>query len=150
MDVTARKAYTVHIEQRLPVPKTEKMVTQPTKRGHGRPKGSKNHAKAATVLNAELSLLRRTGVLHIRHLVMDGFFGNYPASWLAQQHGLYLISKLRADAVLFFPYSGPKPRRGPTPRYGDRRSVSWHSRLPSGCVKPPVNLAGIPSPTVLD
>jgi hypothetical protein len=87
-------------------------------------KGSKNHTKATPVLNAELSLLdsllgqllKRIGVLRIQHLVMDGFFGNYPTTWLAQQHGLHLISKLRSNAVLFFPHSDSKPRRGPTPR----------------------------------
>lgn len=128
VDVAARKAYPVQVEQRLPVAKTVAPIAGATKRGRGRPKGSKNHAKAPPVLNAELRLLdsvlgrllQRLGVLHIRHLVMDGFFGNYPASWLAKKHGLHLISKLRTNAVLFFPYTGPKPRRGPTPRYGDR------------------------------
>jgi hypothetical protein len=128
VDVEARKAYPVQLEQRWPQPKTAKMVTKLTQRGRGRPKGSKNHAKTAPLLNAELSLLdsllgrllKRLGVLHIRHLVMDGFFGNYPTTWLAQQHSLHLISKLRSTAVLFFSYSGPKPRRGPTPRYGER------------------------------
>lgn len=128
VDVTARKAYPVHIEQRLPLAKAEPPQGAPPKRGRGRPKGSKNHAKAEPVLNAELrlldgllgGLLRRIGVLQVRHLVMDGFFGNYPTSFLAARHGLHLISKLRANAVLYFPYAGQKPRRGPTPRYGDR------------------------------
>src|SRR5579859_2570004 len=118
VDVTARKAYPVQIEQRLPLPKTAKPDTLSTKRGRGRPKGSTNHAKAAPVLNAELRLLdgllgrllKRIGVLQVRHLVMDGFFGNYSASWLAKQHGLHLISKLRSNAVLYLPYSGSKPR----------------------------------------
>lgn len=128
VDVTARKAYPVQIEQRLPLSKTAKPDTPPTKRGRGRPKGSTNHSKAAPVLNAELRRLdgllgrlsKQIGVLPVRHLVMDGFFGNYPVSWLAKQHDLHLISKLRSNAVLYFPYSGSKPRRGPTPRYGDR------------------------------
>lgn len=128
VDVEARKAYPVQIEQRLPLPKAARPTPTPTKRGRGRPKGSKNHAKAEPLLNAELrlldgllgSLLRRIGVLQVHHLVMDGFFGNYPASFLATQHGLHLISKLRSNAVLYFPYNGQKPRRGPTPRYGER------------------------------
>jgi putative transposase len=128
VDVEARKAYPVQIEQRVPQPKTAQEVMQPTKRGRGRPKGSKNHAKAKPMLNTELNLLdsllgrllKRIVALPIRHLVMDGFFGNYPTTWLVQQHGLHLISKLRSNAVLFFPYRGSKPRRGPTPRYGAR------------------------------
>ncbi len=34
--------------------------------------------------------------------------------------GLHLISKLRHNAALYLPYTGSKPRRGPTPRYGDK------------------------------
>jgi hypothetical protein len=34
--------------------------------------------------------------------------------------GLHLISKLRHNAALYLPYTGAKPRRGPTPRYGDK------------------------------
>jgi len=52
--------------------------------------------------------------------VLDGFFGNYPATWVTQTCGLHLISKLRHNAALYLPYSGNKPRRGPTPRYGDK------------------------------
>ena len=51
---------------------------------------------------------------------VDGFFGNYATSWIGTQHSLHLISKLRHDAALYFPYSGSKPRRGPTLRYADR------------------------------
>jgi putative transposase len=32
----------------------------------------------------------------------------------------HLISKLRHNAALYVPYTGPKPKRGPTPRYGDK------------------------------
>jgi len=128
VDVRQRRSYPVHVEQRLPTPKVAKPENKPTKRGRGRPKGSKNHVKNAPVLNAELSLLdgllgsllKRISVLKVRHLVMDGFFGNYPTAWLAAQHDLHLISKLRHNAVLFLPYTGSKPPRGPTPRYGDR------------------------------
>jgi putative transposase len=126
--VEQRKAYPVRVEQRLARPKVAKSASAPSKRGVGRPKGCKNYAKAAPVLNAELSLLdgmlggllQRISVLKVKHLVMDGFFGNYATSWLAAKHDLHLISKLRHNAALYFPYRGSKPRRGPTPRYGDR------------------------------
>lgn len=128
VDIEQRRSYPVQVEQRLPTPKTATAARSAVKRGRGRPKGSKNHAKTTPVLNAELtvlngllgSLLKRISVLKIRYLVMDGFFGNYPTTWLAAEHGLHLISKLRHNAVLYFPYAGPKPRRGPTPRCGDR------------------------------
>ncbi len=128
VDVEQRRSYPVQVEQRMPTPKVAKAASEAVKRGRGRPKGSKNHAKAAPVLNAELTLLdgllggllKRVGVLKVKHLVMDGFFGNYATTWLAAEHGLHLISKLRHNAALYWPYRGPKPRRGPTPRYGDR------------------------------
>jgi len=128
VDVEQRRSYPVQVKQRLPTPKAAKTANAPATGRRGRPKGSKNHVKAAPLLNAELTvldgllcgLLKRISVLKVRHLVMDGFFGNYPTTWLAGQHGLHLISKLRHNAVLFFPYCGPKPPRGPTPRYGDR------------------------------
>jgi len=51
---------------------------------------------------------------------LDGFFGTYPATWVVRDAGLHLISKLRHNAALYLPYTGAKPRRGPTPRYGDK------------------------------
>jgi hypothetical protein len=58
--------------------------------------------------------------LQVKHIVLDGNFGNYPATWIVQQGGLHIISKMKRNAALYFPYCGPKPRRGPTPRYGDK------------------------------
>jgi len=127
VDVQQRRAYPLSVQQRLPVPSQQQVPSTP-KRGRGRPKGSKNHAKAAPVLSPELrllatmlqTLLKRIGALRVKHLVLDGFFGNYPATWVTQTCGLHLISKLRHNAALYLPYSGSKPRRGPTPRYGDK------------------------------
>ncbi len=132
VDVAQRGSYPVQVEQRMPTPKVAKVASESVKRGRGRPKGSKNHAKTTPLLNAELtlldgllgSLLQRIGVLQVRHLVMDGFFGNYATTWLAAQHGLHLISKLRHNAALYFPFNAAKPPRGPTPRYGDRLDYS--------------------------
>jgi putative transposase len=134
VDVEQRRSYPVQVEQRMPTLKVAKAASEQVKRGRGRPKGSKNHAKAAPVLNAELSLLdgllggllKRMGVLKVKYLVMDGFFGNYATSWLATEHGLHLISKLRHNAALYLPYTGSKPRRGPTPRYGHRLDYGTH------------------------
>ncbi len=125
VDVQQRRAYPLSVQQRLPVTARERVTVAP-KRGRGRPKGSKNHAPAAPVLSPELrlletmvrTLLKRIGALRVKHLVLDGFFGNYPATWVTQTCGLHLISKLRHNAALYLPYSGNKPRRGPTPRYG--------------------------------
>jgi putative transposase len=129
IDVSQRRSYPVALEQHIPVvnaAKTPETVRQEVKRGRGRPKGSKNHAKTAPTLSAELTLLqsllrvvlKRIAPLPVKHLVLDGYFGTYPASWVVRDCGLHLISKLRHNAALYFPYTGPKPKGGPTPRYG--------------------------------
>lgn len=129
IDVNQRRSYPVAIEQHIPAVKAAKApepVNQEVKRG--RPKGSKNHAKTAPILSAELTLLQsllrvvlnRIAPLPVKHLVLDGYFGTYPASWVVRDCGLHLISKLRHNSALYFPYNGPKPNRGPTPRYGDK------------------------------
>jgi putative transposase len=131
IDVRQRRSYPVAIAQHIPTKKAAKApenIKQDVKRGRGRPKGSKNHAKTAPMLSAELTLLQsllrvvvnRIAPLPVKHLVLDGYFGTYPASWMVRDCGLHLISKLRHNAALYFPFVGPKPKRGPTPRYGDK------------------------------
>jgi putative transposase len=145
IDVEQRRSYPLAIAQHLPAvkaAKTTESVTPAAKRGRGRPKGSKNHAKGAPILSAELTLLQsqlrvvlnRIAPLPVKHLVLDGFFGTYPASWLVRNCGLHLISKLRHNAALYFPYVDPQPRRGPTPRYGDKldyKALPEHGRCSS-------------------
>jgi putative transposase len=131
IDVNQRRSYPVAIEQHIPAVKAAKgseTVSQEAKRGRGRPKGSKNHAKEAPILSAELLLLqsllrvvlKRIAPLLVKYLVLDGYFGTFPASWVVRDCCLHLITKLRHNAALYFPYTGPKPKRGPTPRYGDK------------------------------
>lgn len=99
------------------------------KRKPGRPKGSTNKPKADVVLSPELqriqswvqSLLQLiAGWLSLTYLVLDGHFGNRAACHMAQQCGLQLISKLRADAALYEPYDGPYQGRGPRRKYGTK------------------------------
>jgi len=129
IDVAARRSYPMQVAQHLPPDKATQPVTAPAeKRRPGRPKGSKNHAKAVPVLSAELTLLEqvlraviaRMAPLTVRHVVLDGYFGTYPATFMVRRCDLHLISKLHHNAALYFPYVGPKPRRGPTPRYGTK------------------------------
>lgn len=127
VDVAQRRSYPLLVEQRVPVKPVEKCEPA-VKRGRGRPQGSQNHVKATPALSPELTHLgemlratvKRIAPLQVQHVVLDGFFGNYPATWMVQQTGLHLISKLRHNAALYLPYTGEKPRRGPTPRYGDQ------------------------------
>lgn len=103
-------------------------ATEP-KHKRGRPKGSKNKPKTEVVLNPELVriqtmlkalLLLIHPLLQPVYLALDGHFGNYPAFLMVQQCGLQLISKLRHDAALCFPFSGEYKGSGPHPKYGER------------------------------
>jgi len=98
------------------------------KRKPGRPKGSRNKNKAEVRLNPELLRIQKMlqgflntiqGTIRLTYLVLDGHFGNYPAFHMVRQCQLHLISKLRYDAALRFPYAGTAPKRGPTPRLGE-------------------------------
>jgi putative transposase len=95
----------------------------------GRPKGSKNRAKMPGLLTPELQRIQRMIhkqldligiVIPINHIVLDGHFGHHAALQMVRGCGLHLISKLRHDAALYFPYEGPYTRRGPRRKYGDR------------------------------
>ena len=95
------------------------------KRKPGRPKGSKNKKKSEVVLTPELQriqkmvkalLVRISPLLCPVYLAMDGHFGNYPAFHMVRQCGLHLISKLRGDAALWFPFDG----NGRRCKYGKR------------------------------
>jgi hypothetical protein len=110
-------------------------------RRRGRPKGRKNTPKATVTLTPELSRIAGmlaallhliAGLLPLRYLVLDGHFGNHNALHMARQCDLHLISKLRYDAALYFPYTGPYARRGPRRRYG--RKVDYDD-LPAPYLK---------------
>jgi putative transposase len=92
--------------------------------------------KSPSQLTPQLLLLQRM-IRHVqahlqgitvKHIVLDGKFGNYPSTWAVSQTGLHIISKMRHDAALYLPYSGPKPARGATPRYGDKLN---YAQLPA-------------------
>jgi putative transposase len=128
IDVQARRSYPLQVEQREPPDPVEKPAAALPKRQRGRPKGSQNHVKPVPKLTPDLTLLQgmitaigvRIAPLTVKHIVLDGHFGNYPATYAVRETGLHLISKLRHDAALYLPYNGPTPRRGPTPRYGQK------------------------------
>ncbi len=113
--------------------------TAPRKRG--RPKGSKNKVSAEVVLSPELQriqallesqLKRMAGLIRVTYLVLDGHFGNHPTLHMVRQCGLQLISKLRHDAALYLPYSGPYAGHGPHRKYGEKLD---YRHLPDTCLK---------------
>jgi len=137
-----RHSYPMMVEQmvRSEAEKTatqEKQVSQKALKGKkktkhgkpGRPTGSKNQNKTVVTLSPELQriqgmmqkLLHVIGALiPLRHMVLDGHFGNHPAWHMVRGCGLHLISKLRHDAALYFPYDGPYAGRGPRRKYGKK------------------------------
>src|SRR6266849_10071969 len=137
VSVQARRAFPVRVEQvvRSEAEKAaskakadaKKQAPSTAKRRPGRPKGSKNKPKADVTLTPELgritsmldALLKLiAGCIRLTYLVLDGHFGNHNALQMARQSNLHLISKLRCDAALYFPYTGPYAGRGPRRKYG--------------------------------
>jgi len=137
-----RRSYPVCVEQMIrtaeekaasKAKKQAKKAKPPgPKRKPGRPKGSRNKNKAEVALNPELQCIQKMlwsflttiqGMIHLTYLVLDGHFGNHPAFHMVRQCQLHLISKLRYDAALHFPYLGPSPKRGPRPRLGEQVDV---------------------------
>jgi putative transposase len=109
--------------------KVQKPKQPAQKRKPGRPKGSKNKNKAGVSLTPELLRIQAMvqaqlqligGLIPLADLVLDGHFGNNNALQMARQCGLHLISKLRHDAALYFPYDGPYSGHGPRRKYGAR------------------------------
>jgi putative transposase len=137
IDVHERQSYPIQAVQIIKEPKQPKKKdkekpSQAKKRPVGRPKGSKNKKKEPPVLSPELLRIQPIlqaflavlkGILTVRHLVMDGHFGNHPSAWMVLQTGLQLVSKLRFDAALYEPFSGKYCGRGPHPKYGDKVDV---------------------------
>jgi putative transposase len=137
VSVQARRAFPMRVEQVVrsdaenaasKAKAAAKKAKAPcAQRRPGRPKGSKNKPKADGTFTPELlritgwldALLRLIGgVVSLTYLVLDGHFGNHNALQMARQSHLHLISKLRCDAALYFPYTGPYAGRGPRRKYG--------------------------------
>lgn len=144
VSVERASAWPLRVSQMLPIHKKKQSSTPPAasknrpsqsssssvakakpKRSPGRPKGSQNKDKSQVSLNAELRLIQSEiqalqstlkGILPLCYVLLDGHFGNNPATQMVLQCGLHIISKLRYDSKLFFPYEGTDNRR----KYGER------------------------------
>jgi putative transposase len=139
VSVQARRAFPVRVEQvvRSEAEKAASKAKAAAKqrkpsippRRPGRPKGSRNKPQAEVTRTPELSRITAmldallqliAGLIPLTYLVLDGHFGNHNALQMARQSHLHLISKLRYDAALYFPYAGPYAGRGPRRKYGDK------------------------------
>jgi len=135
-----RRSYPIQVEQmmRNQTVKAATKAKAKVKRQHkkkadkrpvGRPKGSKNRDKTQVTLTPELQLIKTMVQKHLlllnrlfplTYLLLDGHFGNNNALQMTRQCGLHLISKLRRDSALHFPYDGPYSGHGPRRKYGDK------------------------------
>ena len=115
----------------------------------GRPKGSKNKNRRDVELTPYLlhiqtmlkSLLLVLGIdLSPVYCVMDGAFGNNNALQMVRQCSLHLISKLRYDAALYFPYAGQQKKRGAKRKYGPKLD---YDHIPDKYLKETTLLDGI-------
>jgi hypothetical protein len=144
ISIKERRSFPIQVEQMTR--SGAKEATAKTKKGNkqqkqggpkrpvGRPKGSKNKNKTQVTLTPELQfiktmiqkfLLLLNGLFPLTYLVLDGHFGNNNALQMARQCGLHLISKLRYDAALYFPYVGHYSGQGPRRKYGAK--IDYHN-----------------------
>jgi hypothetical protein len=140
VDVNERRSYPLRVEQVVrseaekEAAKTKKKAKakkdpNAPKKKPGRPKGSQNRDKTQVDLTPELKRIQNMmkkqlemlqGIVTIRHLALDGHFGNNNALQMVLQCGLHLISKLRCDSALYFRYNGPQKKKGPRRKYGQK------------------------------
>jgi len=141
VSVEDRRSYPLQVEQVVrsetekaaakakKVKKSQKKGANTPKKKPGRRKGSKNRDKTQVDLTPELQRIQKmikkqlfllNHLVKIRHLVLDGHFGNNNALQMVRQCGLHLISKLRYDAALYFVYQGEQKSRGPRKKYGPK------------------------------
>ncbi len=131
ISVKRRTSYPVIMEQHDETLK-EKGPEEPKKKSttkRGRPKGSKNQHRREVELRPYLlfvqaALQRLLGFVGDRikatYMLFDGAFGHNDALQMVRQTGLHLISKLRHDSALYFPYTGPYSGRGKPKKYGKK------------------------------
>src|SRR5439155_12764000 len=105
---------------------------QPTQKAsgpRGRPKGSKNRNRREVELSPSLRfiqehikrLLQQIGdAFKVVYFIFDGELGHNDAMPMVSQVGLHLVSKLRYNSALYFPYDGPYCGRGPRRKYGQK------------------------------
>ena len=138
-----RRAFPLRLEQVVRTPEEHalrkaktaaKKNPPPTvKRPPGRPKGSRTQPKTAAPLSPELQRIQTMvhaqlqligGMLPLVYLALDGHFGHNAALQMVRGCGLHLLSKLRSDAALYFPYEGPYAGRGPRRKYGAKLDMT--------------------------
>jgi len=135
ISVKRRTSYPVMMEQHNETLKDKapeapkKKSTKKSGKKRGRPKGSRNQNRREVELSPYLLFVQDTlkrllkligDRLKAVYFVFDGAFGHNDALQMVRQTGLHLISKLRHDSALYFPFEGPYSGRGKPKKYGDK------------------------------
>jgi putative transposase len=104
------------------------------KRGCGRPKGSINRVKENVELSPYLKFIQNLLLevmllignnIHVKYGVFDGAFGHNDALEMVKIAGLHLISKLKKNSKLYFPYEGAYSGRGAPKKYGNKINYKY-------------------------
>src|SRR5437764_4917839 len=131
LSVKRRTSYPVLIEQ-VEKPSKPAGHAQPKTQAsgqRGRPQGSKNRNRREVALSPTLRfiqahikrLLEQIGeACKVVYFIFDGELGHNDAMQMVRQVGLHLVSKLRDNSALYFPYAGPYAGRGPRRKYGKK------------------------------
>ena len=110
-----------------------KSKSKRTKKKQGRPRGSKNQNRENVELSPYLQTLQTQLLavkdlvgsrLSLTYVVLDGAFGNNYALQMVRRCGMQIISKLRADSALYFPYTGTYSGHGPRKKYGEKLTIA--------------------------
>ena len=121
--------------------KSKKSKGKGKKNKGGRPKGSLNknrrnveftETQNMLLVNIKKALTLIGDTLKLSYFVYDGALGNNSGVQLVRQCNLHLISKLRYDSALFFPYDGPYSGKGSYKKYGDKLD---YANIPKRCLK---------------
>lgn len=133
LPVESRQSYPLVVEQLMKKKAQETAPKSVKKKGKpGRPIGSKNKNRQEVTLSAfQLQLqqcIRQAFVLvgstlKIGHFVYDGALGNNAGLQTVKQLKLYLVSKLRHDSMLYFPFTGEYAGKGKPQKYGDKLTL---------------------------
>jgi putative transposase len=155
ISVKGRTSYPIMMEQGLkevaeqPTPQAIEHKDKKSAQKKGRPQGSQNKNRREVELKPYLihiqsmlkKLLALLGLdLKVVYCVLDGAFGHNHALQMVGQCSLQLISKLRADAALYFPYDGPQKKRGAHKKYGQKLD---YARLPDQYLRETTVVDGI-------
>ena len=125
VDVKSRRAYPLFSKQLKK--KKKKVIREKPKRKVGRPKGSKNKNSTKfrleglfKVVNWYLKIIRKMlNLPQLRYFVYDGAFGNNIGIQATRRADLHLISKLKKNSSLYFPFTGEQKGRGRKRKYGE-------------------------------